>query len=150
VYLVDGVLLLAALVSTKLEVLASLDVRLVLVLALSALKTERNLLCRLSLLVEDRLGLTTETGLLPVVPSLPLRKEGGLARLILRHLVLGVLLALLARTKCLTGLRNIDPKPKTPSSRTVRTKQLHIPPRRVRGRRKDHRWRNQSIYPTRL
>jgi hypothetical protein len=68
-----GTLLLALLlVTAKLEVLAALDVDLVLLLALLALKTEHNLLGGLGLLVEDGLGLTTETGLLPVVTALAL------------------------------------------------------------------------------
>merc|ERR1712167_182241 len=92
----------------KLEVLAPLDVNLVLVLALGALETKRNLLGRLGLLVEDRLGLTTETGLLPVVTPLTLREKGRLAGLVLGHLVLGVLLALLAPAEGLAGLRDVD------------------------------------------
>ncbi len=49
-------------------------------LTLLALQSETNLLCRLSLLVEDGLSLTTETRLLLVVSSLTLlckRNEKG-------------------------------------------------------------------------
>lgn len=58
---------LRLLVTTQLEVLASLQCQLQLGLARGALETEDNLLGGLGLLVEDRLGLTTVTGLLPVV-----------------------------------------------------------------------------------
>lgn len=61
---------LRLLVTTKLEVLASLQGQLQLGLAGGALETQNNLLRGLSLLVEDRLGLTTVTGLLPVIALL--------------------------------------------------------------------------------
>jgi hypothetical protein len=51
-------------------VLAALKDNLVLEAALGALETEHNLLGSLSLLVEDGLGLTTETRLLPVITAL--------------------------------------------------------------------------------
>lgn len=54
----------------KLEVLASLQRKLLLGLAPVALETQHDLLCGLGLLVEDRLGLTTVTRLLSVVTSL--------------------------------------------------------------------------------
>lgn len=56
----------------KLEVLASLQRQLELGLALDTLQSQNNLLGGLSLLVEDRLGLTTITGLLAVVSALTL------------------------------------------------------------------------------
>jgi hypothetical protein len=62
----------------KLEVLATLESELGLGLAHSALQSQYDLLCGLSLLVEDWLGLTTITGLLAVVTSLSLSEQGGL------------------------------------------------------------------------
>ena len=47
-----------------------------------ALKTEHNLLGGLGLLVEDGLGLSSETHLLRVITSLALSKVGGLSGLI--------------------------------------------------------------------
>jgi len=58
------------LLGTELEVLSALQLDLGLVLAFFALQTQHNLLGRLSLLVEDRLGLTTVTHLLAVVTAL--------------------------------------------------------------------------------
>ena len=52
---------------------------------------------------EDGFGLPPETLLLAVVPPFTLGKVGGLAGLVLRHLVLGVLLALLAVHLLLLG-----------------------------------------------
>lgn len=60
---------LGLLVTTQLEVLASLQRQLQLGLARVALETEHDLLGGLGLLVEDRLRLTTVTGLLSVVTS---------------------------------------------------------------------------------
>jgi hypothetical protein len=58
---------LGLLVTTQLEVLASLQGQLQLGLARGALETQHNLLRSLGFLVEDGLRLTTVTGLLPVV-----------------------------------------------------------------------------------
>ena len=58
--------------------LAALESHLHLVLADGALEPEDDLLGRLGLLVEDGLGLTTVTTLLPVVTALTLGEEGGL------------------------------------------------------------------------
>lgn len=60
--------------------LASLQRQLLLGLALSALQSQHNLLGGLGLLVEDGLGLTTVTALLPVVTTLTLSVQGGLWR----------------------------------------------------------------------
>ena len=65
----DDVLCLLFLVN-KLEVLGALEGVVGLVLALDTLEAEHNLLGGLSLLVEDRLGLTTVTLLLAVVTTL--------------------------------------------------------------------------------
>lgn len=62
----------------KLKVLATLQSQLLLGLARSALKTQDNLLGGLGLLVENGLGLTTVTTLLPVVTTLTLGVQGGL------------------------------------------------------------------------
>jgi hypothetical protein len=59
-------------------VLAALQGKLLLGLASGALQTENNLLGGLSLLVEDRLGLTTVTTLLSVVTTLTLGEQRGL------------------------------------------------------------------------
>lgn len=62
----------------QLEVLASLQRKLLLGLALRALQTQDNLLGGLGLFTEDRLGLTTETLLLSVVTTLTLSVQRGL------------------------------------------------------------------------
>lgn len=59
--------------------LAALQSQLFLGLAGSALKTQDNLLGGLGLLVENGLGLTTVTTLLPVVTTLTLGVQGGLS-----------------------------------------------------------------------
>merc|ERR1719191_176355 len=87
------ILLLAV---TELEVLRALDCLHVLLLALRALKLQRDLLRRLRLLPEDRLRLTAETLLLCVVAALPLRDQRGLPGLVLGNLLRRVLVALLA------------------------------------------------------
>jgi len=92
----------------KLEVLATLQRKLELGLALDTLQSKDNLLGGLSLLVEDRLGLTTVTGLLAVISTLTLGEQGGLSSLVLGNLVLGVLAALLALAVGVTGLGNVD------------------------------------------
>jgi len=69
---------LRLLVTTQLEMLASLERQLRLGLALCALQSQHDLLGCLGLLVEDRLRLTTITGLLAVVSALTLSEEGGL------------------------------------------------------------------------
>lgn len=64
----------------QLEVLAALKSELCLGLALCALESQDNLLGGLCLLVEDRLGLTTVTGLLTVVTTLTLGEQRGLEK----------------------------------------------------------------------
>merc|ERR1719171_2668185 len=91
--LVDDAALL--LLAADLEVLAALDGVHVDRLALLALEAQHDLLRRLGLLLEHRLRLPAEPALLPVVPPLPLGVQRGLARLVLRHLVHLVVLALL-------------------------------------------------------
>jgi len=99
---------LRLLVSTKLEMLASLDRKLHLVLAHCALQSQHDLLCCLRLLVEDGLCLTTVTRLLSVVTALTLREEGGLAGLVLCYFVGRVLLARLALAVRSACLRDVD------------------------------------------
>ena len=62
----------------QLEVLAALQRQLRLGLAVRALETKHNLLGGLGLLVENGLGLSSVTGLLPVVTTLSLCEERGL------------------------------------------------------------------------
>lgn len=73
-----------------------------------ALETKDNLLGSLGLLVENRLGLTTITGLLAVVTSLTLGVQRGLAGLVLGNLVRRVLTALEALAVCVSGLGDVD------------------------------------------
>lgn len=126
----DG-LALGLLVAAELEVLAALESHLVLVLADRALEAQDNLLCGLGLkedegvsgtlfmraqrgsslqylLVENRLGLSAVSALLPVVPPLALRKQRRLAGLVLRDLVQRVPAALLALAVRLARLGDID------------------------------------------
>jgi len=96
--------LLALLLELHLKVLAALESALELVATDSALITENHLLGGLCLLVEDGLGLTTETLLLAVVTTLALSHHRLLALLVLRDLVQSVLAALLARAESTAGL----------------------------------------------
>lgn len=91
---------------TQFKVLGSLETEMLLCLARFAFQTQDNLTCSLCLFVENRLGLSTETHLLTVVSTLSLGKVGSLTRLVLRHLVNGVLLAL-SGTVCSTFFRYI-------------------------------------------
>jgi hypothetical protein len=69
---------LGLLVTTEFEVLATLERKLCLCLALCALQSQHDLLGCLRLLVEDGLGLTTVTGLLAIVTALSLGEQRGL------------------------------------------------------------------------
>lgn len=91
---------------TQFKVLGSLETEMLLCLARFAFQTQDNLTCSLCLLVENGLGLSTKTHLLRVVSTLSLGKVGGLTRLVLGHLVDGVLLAL-AGTVCSTFFRDV-------------------------------------------
>ena len=66
----DGRVRLLLILSSELEVLASLEDDLVRLRALGALELEHNLLGRLHLLVEHGLGLASITGLLAVIAAL--------------------------------------------------------------------------------
>ena len=101
-------LTLLLLVTTQFKVLASLERKLELGLALDALETKNDLLGGLGLLVENLLGLTTITALLTVVTTLTLSVKGGLTSLVLSDLVLGVLAARLVGTESSSGLRNVN------------------------------------------
>eukprot|EP00002_Diphylleia_rotans_P036792 TRINITY_DN815_c0_g1_i1.p1 TRINITY_DN815_c0_g1~~TRINITY_DN815_c0_g1_i1.p1 ORF type:complete len:182 (+),score=27.47 TRINITY_DN815_c0_g1_i1:167-712(+) len=102
------VLALDLLLVGELEVLAALEGELLFVLALGALEAEHDLLGGLGLLVEDGLGLTSETALLAVVTALTLGEEGSLADLVLGHLVGGVLAASLGLAEGVAGLGDLD------------------------------------------
>jgi hypothetical protein len=115
---------LGLLVTTQLEVLATLQSELLLGLAGSALKTQDDLLGGLGLLVEDRLGLTTVTTLLPVVTTLTLGEQGGLASLVLGDLVLGVLVALLGLAVRPAGFGNVDLERKSYQQLSVTIQQI--------------------------
>ena len=91
---------------TQFKVLGSLETEMLLCLASFAFQTQDNLTCRLCLLVENGLGLSTKTHLFTVVSTLSLGKVGRLTRLVLRHLVDGVLLAL-SGTVCSAFFRDI-------------------------------------------
>jgi len=95
-------------VTTKLEVLASLEGHVTSVLADGAFQPQHNLLRGLGLLVEDGLGLTTVAALLPVVTPLSLSHLGSLASLVLGDLVRGVLLALLTLAVGAASLGHVD------------------------------------------
>merc|ERR1711918_52751 len=88
----------------KLEVLGALERIVRLVLALDTLQAKHDLLRRLSLLVEHRLGLATIALLFAVVTTLTLCVQGCLASFVLGHLVDGVLLAVLSSTEGLLHL----------------------------------------------
>lgn len=101
----DGVL--GFLFSSNLELLTSLHDLKGASLALSALKTENDLLSGLGLLVEDRLGLTSITSLLAVITALTLSVQTGGTSLVLGNLVEGVLTALREIAQSATGLGNV-------------------------------------------
>jgi hypothetical protein len=81
------------LLTTELEVFASLQGNLFFCLAHRALHSKCNLLCGLGLLFEHGFCLTTETFLFSIVSSLALSEEGRLACLVLGHFVECVLFA---------------------------------------------------------
>lgn len=58
--------------------------------------------------MEDRLRLTTVTGLFAIITTLSLSEQGCLAGFVLCDLVLGVLLAVPALAVCPPRLRNVD------------------------------------------
>lgn len=88
--------------------LTSLQGQLTLGLTSDTFQSQDNLLGSLSLLVENWLGLTTETRLLTVISSLTLSVQRGLTSFVLGNLVLGVLTALLILTVSLSGLWNVN------------------------------------------
>ncbi len=114
---------LGLLFTTKFKVLASLQSQLVLVLANVAFQTQDDLLGSLGLLVEDRLGLTTITGLFAVVTTLTLSEKGSLSGLVLGDLVRGVLAALLALAVGVAGLWDINLYTKYNQTNQYNTKQ---------------------------
>jgi len=89
-------------------VFASLEGDLLLVLARRAFHSQDNLLCGLGLLLEDGLGLTTETGLFAIVSSLTLGEKRGLTSLVLSHLMEAMTLAFAAAAEGVSGFWNVD------------------------------------------
>ena len=90
------------LLGTELEVLGTLESQVLLRLTLLALQTKDDLTSCLGLLVEDWLGLTSETHLLGIVTTLSLGEVRSLSCLVLCDLVDLVLTALLAGAISLT------------------------------------------------
>lgn len=88
--------------------LTSLQSQLSSSLTSNTFQSQDDLLGSLSFLVEDRLGLTTETGLFTVITSLTLSEQGSLTGLVLGNLVLSVLTAGLTLTVGLSGLWNVN------------------------------------------
>nr|AAA35263.1 ORFC [Kluyveromyces lactis] len=101
-------LTLLLLFTTQFEVLTSLQSQLGLGLTGHTFQSQNDLLGSLSFLVENLLGLTTETRLFTVISSLTLSVQGSLTSLVLGNLVLGVLTALLTLTVSLSGLWNVN------------------------------------------
>lgn len=99
---------LGLLVTTKLEVLATLQCQLCLRLARCAFQSQHNLLCGLCLLVENGFCLTTITGLFSIITTLSLSEQRSLSSLVLSDLVLGVLSAILAFAVSASGLWDVD------------------------------------------
>merc|ERR1719334_265155 len=101
-------LALSLLVTTKLKVLASFDGEHSLrpAVLFHTFQPQHDLLCRFGLFTENRLGLSTVTGLLSVVSPLTLGVKGILSLLVLGNFVRLVLLALLA--VCPAGLWYVD------------------------------------------
>lgn len=87
---------------------ASLEGNLLLVFARGAFHSQDNLLCGLSLLLEDGLRLTTETGLLTIVSSLTLGEKRSLTSLVLGDLVKPMTFAFAAATEGISGFWNVD------------------------------------------
>jgi len=79
---------------SKFEVLGSLVAQLLLGLTFLTFQTEDDLTCGLGLLVEDGLGLSSESHLLGIITSLSLSEVRRLSGLVLSDLVKGVLLTL--------------------------------------------------------
>lgn len=103
-------LTLLLLLTTQFEMLTSLQSQLSLGLASNTFQSQNNLLGSLSFLVENWLGLTTETGLFTVITSLTLSVQGSLTSLVLGDLVLGVLTTVLTFAESLSGLWNVNCK----------------------------------------
>jgi len=89
------------------EVFGAFDAELFLGFAFLAFETQYDFACRFGLFVKDGFGLSTESHLFRIVPTLSLGKVRCLARLVLCHLVHHVLLASLTSTIRPTLLRNV-------------------------------------------
>jgi len=99
---------LGLLVTTKFEMLASLQRQLCLRLARCALQSQHNFLRSLCLFVENRFSLTTVTGLFAIITTLSLREQRRLSGLVLCDFVLGVLSAVLALAVGASGFGYVD------------------------------------------
>jgi hypothetical protein len=97
-----------SLLSSKLEMLGSLQSQLLLGLTLLTFKTDDNLTGGLCFLVEDGLGLSSESHLLRVITTLSLSEVGSFSGLVLGDLVNTVLAALLSLTVSFTFLWYIN------------------------------------------
>jgi len=97
-----------SLLSSKLEMLSSLQSQLLLGLTFLAFKPNYNLTGSLSLLVEDGLSLSSESHLLGVITTLSLGEIGGFSGLVLGDLVYLMLTALSALAVGVTFLRYIN------------------------------------------
>merc|ERR1719477_455641 len=99
---------LSLLVSSQLEMFASLQSDLFSELALTTLHSQDNLLCGLGFLVMNGPGLTTKTLLFTFVTSLSFGICSLLGGFVLRHLVKGVFSALGTFAKRLPRFWNVD------------------------------------------
>ena len=99
---------LLLLFTTQFEVLTSLQGQLSSGLTFDTFQSQNNLLGSLGFLVENRLGLTTETGLFTVITSLTLSEQGSLTSFVLGNLVLSVLTTGLTLTVGFSGLWNVN------------------------------------------
>ena len=99
---------LSLLVSSQLEMFASLQGDLFSELALTTLHSQHNLLRGLGFLVMNRPGLTTKTLLFTFVTSLSFGKCSLLSSFVLGHLVKGVFSALGTFAKSFSSFWDID------------------------------------------
>ena len=95
------------LLGSKLEVLGTLDTKLLLGLTLLTFKTEHNFTRGFCFFVENWLGLSTETHLFGIITTLSLSKVGGFAGFVLGNLVEAMFLASLTGTVGFTFFWNI-------------------------------------------
>jgi hypothetical protein len=129
------VLHLLLLLGTELEMLAACKRGLMDLRALTALETNDNLLGHLNLLLEHRLGLTTETGLLSVVTTLTLHVQRSLTLLVLGAHVRSVLVA--TRTVSVLLLWVVDLRKKNKKRKRKRKRKKKSEKKIQEGRKRD-------------